>query len=80
MLIIAVLLSLVAIGIYVHVLVKLSMAEGLGRGALGFLFPPYTFYWGWRYVRREKIKNAMVAWTAILAFMALLVIVTILRG
>jgi hypothetical protein len=80
LLVLAVLLSLIAVGVYVHILVKLSMRAGLARGLLGLVFPPYTFYWGWRNARREEIKTAMIAWTAILAFLALLVIYTIASG
>jgi hypothetical protein len=74
MLIVAVLLSLVAIGIYVLVLIKLSLREGLTQGMLGLIFPPYTFYWGWRRVKRENLKVAMITWSAILGFLLLLVV------
>ena len=78
MLILAVLLSLVAVGLFVHVLIKLTIREGFKRGLLGMIFPPYTFVWGWKKYKSEKIRNAMIAWSGILAFLAILVLLVIL--
>lgn len=78
MLILAVLLSLVAAGIFVHVLIKLTMREGLKYGLIGLIFPPYTFVWGWKKAKAEKIRNAMIAWSGILIILALSVLVIVL--
>jgi hypothetical protein len=78
MLILAVLLSLVAAGLFVHVLVKLTMREGFKHGLIGLIFPPYTFVWGWKKSKTENIRNAMIAWSGILVILALSVLVIIL--
>jgi hypothetical protein len=73
MLVLAVLLSLAIIAIDGIVLVKLTLSEGFIKGMFGFLFIPYTFYWGWRHARSEDLKQTMLVWTTLLIGLVVLV-------
>jgi hypothetical protein len=60
------LLSLVALGLGIFVLIRLFQREGVLKGILGLICMLYTFIWGWMKAKQENLTNIMIAWTVII--------------
>lgn len=61
----AIITSLVSIGCFIMVLIKLFQEKGVLHGILGLICALYTFIWGWMNVDRLGIRTIMLVWTAV---------------
>ena len=64
------LLNLASLVCLIVLLVHLAREKGAGHGLLGFLFPPYAFFWGWLNAGRLQILDIMAFWTAVMILAA----------
>ena len=60
--------SLVSLGCFIMVLIKLFQEKGALHGILGLICALYTFIWGWMNVDRLGIRTIMLIWTAVFVF------------
>jgi hypothetical protein len=61
-------LGLLSAGCFLYVLFKLAQEKGAGHAVLGFLFPVYPFFWGWKNGGRLEMLDIMGFWTVITLF------------
>lgn len=61
----AIITSLVSLGCFIMVLIKLFQEKGVLHGILGLICALYTFIWGWMNVDRLGIRTIMLVWTAV---------------
>ncbi|MCX6069607.1 MAG: hypothetical protein NTU91_01930 [Chloroflexi bacterium] len=60
--------ALLSAACFIYVLSKLAQDKGAGHAVLGFLFPFYPFFWGWRNAGRLEMLDIMGFWTVITIF------------
>ena len=70
--IILVMLALANMIPFVMVRSKLSHEEGLYKGLLGLLIPPYTFIWGWMRHDELKLTKIMIGWSVLFVIVSIL--------
>lgn len=47
----------------VIVLFRLFKVGGLFKGLLGLIFMPFTYFWGWKHSKDQKLGKVMWIWT-----------------
>jgi hypothetical protein len=60
--------GLLSAACFICVLFKLAQDKGAGHAVLGFLFPFYPFFWGWKNAGRLEMLDIMGFWTVIAIF------------
>lgn len=68
----AVITSLVSLGCFIMVLIKLFQEKGALHGILGLICALYTFIWGWMNVDRLGIRTIMLVWSGVIVFSIIL--------
>jgi hypothetical protein len=65
---------------FVLVIIKLFQREGMDKGILGLVFPPYAFIRGWKRHRVLGLTTIMIAWSVLIGLSLLIVVFTVLSG
>lgn len=60
--------SLVSLGCFIYVLIKLFSTEGVMYGILGIICAIYAFIWGWQNAGKMQLQTVMMVWTGAILF------------
>jgi hypothetical protein len=66
--------------VFVLVIIKLFQRDGLDKGVLGLLFPPYAFIRGWKRHRALDLTTIMIVWSVLIGLSLLIVILIVVSG